>query len=85
MGSKAYWQKHDGRYIRRPPVAQHRLVIKGVDRVEYLAKDTRNNQRVPMQYKNEEFVGILIQHLPIPGLAPLRRIASVARIVNALS
>src|SRR5579864_6725743 len=22
-GSKAYWLKHDGRYIRRPPVAQH--------------------------------------------------------------
>jgi hypothetical protein len=72
MGAKAYWLKHDGRYIRRPPVAQHRLVRKGVDRVEYLAKDTRNKQRVPMQYKNEEFVEILIQHVPTPGLHSMR-------------
>jgi hypothetical protein len=66
MGSKAYRLKHDGRYIRRPPVAQHRLVRIGIDRVEYLAKDTRNKRRVPMQYTNEEFVDILAQHVPHP-------------------
>jgi Putative transposase/Transposase zinc-binding domain len=72
MGSKAYRLKHDGRYIRRPPVAQHRLVRKGIDRVEYTAKDTRNKRRVLMQYKNEEFVDILIQHIPTPGLHSMR-------------
>jgi Putative transposase/Transposase zinc-binding domain len=63
-GSKAYWLKHDGRYLRRPPVAQHRLARVGIDRVEYQAKDTRNKRRVLMHYTNEEFVGILAQHVP---------------------
>jgi hypothetical protein len=72
MGSKAYRLKHDGRYIRRPPVAQHRLARIGIDRVEYLAKDTRNKQRVLMQYTNEEFVDILAQHVPNPNRHAMR-------------
>src|SRR5437868_5609278 len=59
--SKEYRLKHDGRYIRRPPVAQHRLARIGIDRVEYLAKDTRNKRCVLMQCKNEEFVDLIIQ------------------------
>ena len=65
-GSKANRLKHDGRYIRRPPVAQHRLARIGIDRVEYLAKDTRNKRSVLVQYTNEEFVDILAQHVPDP-------------------
>jgi hypothetical protein len=72
VGSKAYRLKHDGRYIRRPPVAQHRLTRIGSDRVEYLAKDTRNKQHVPMQYTNAEFVDILVQHVPDPGRRAMR-------------
>jgi hypothetical protein len=63
-GSKAYWLRHDGRYIRRPPIAQHRLARVGIDRVEYLGKDTRSKCPVLMQYKNEEFVDVLAQHVP---------------------
>jgi hypothetical protein len=70
--SKAYRLKHDGRYIRRTPVAQHRLPRIGNDRVQYLAKDTRNNRHVLMQHKNEEFVDILVQHVPDPGLHAMR-------------
>src|SRR5882762_10465405 len=33
-GSKAYRLKHDGRYIRRPPIAQHRLTRIGDQEVE---------------------------------------------------
>jgi hypothetical protein len=65
-GSKAYWLRHDGRYIRRPPIAQHRLARVGIDRVEYLGKDTRSKCPVLMQYKNEEFVDVLAQHVPDP-------------------
>ena len=71
-GSKAYWLKHDGRYIRRPPVAQHRLKLIGNDQVEYWAKDTRNKQFVLMRHTKEEFVDILIQHLPDPGRHAMR-------------
>lgn len=72
LSTKHYWLKHDGRYIRRPPVAQPRVVRKGVDRVEYIAKDTRNKRRVLMEYKNEEFVDMLIQHVPTPKLHSMR-------------
>ncbi len=47
--------KHHGRYIRRPPIAQHRLTRVGNDQVEYLAKDTKNKQFIPKRYSNEEF------------------------------
>lgn len=71
-GSKAYRLKHDGRYIRRPPVAQHRLTRIGTDRVEYLAKDTRTKQFVRMLYTSEEFVDVLLQHVPDPTRHSMR-------------
>jgi len=70
--SKAYRLKHDGRYIRRPPVAQHRLAPIGHDHVTYLAKDTRNKRHLLTKYKNEEFVDLLIQHAPGRGLHSMR-------------
>jgi len=72
MGSKAHRLKHDGRYIRRPPVAQKRLKLIGEEHVEYLAKDTRNKRFVPRRYTKEEFIDILIQHLPDPGRHAMR-------------
>ena len=66
IGPKAYRLKHDGRYIRRPPVAQHRLARVRIGRVEYLAKDTRNKRYVLMQYTNENFVDLLAQHVSEP-------------------
>lgn len=72
MGSKAYRLKHDGRYVRRPPVAQHRLKLIGEDRVEYWAKDTRSKQYVLKRYTKGEFVEILIQHVPDPGHHAMR-------------
>jgi putative transposase/transposase-like zinc-binding protein len=65
-GSKASHVRHDGRYIRRPPVAQHRLARLEIDRIEYLAKDTKNKRHILVQYRNEEFVDILAQHVPDP-------------------
>ena len=63
-GSKSKGLKHDGRYIRRPPIAQHRLKRIGPDRVEYLAKDTANDRFVAKCYTNEQLVDILIRHAP---------------------
>lgn len=72
MGSKAYRLKHDGRYIRRPPIAQHRLTKVGNHEVEYLAKDTRNKRFISKRYTNEEFVNILMQHVPDRGRHAMR-------------
>jgi Putative transposase/Transposase zinc-binding domain len=71
-GSKAFRLKHDGRYVRRPPIAQHRLTRISDREVEYLAKDTKNKQFVPKRYKNEEFVDTLIQHVPARGSHAMR-------------
>jgi hypothetical protein len=71
-GSKTYRLKHDGRYIRRPPVAQHRLTLIGTDHVEYIAKNTREKRSVLVRYTNKEFIDILIQHVPDPGRHAMR-------------
>ena len=71
-GSKTYRLKHDGRYIRRPPIAQHRVTRIGDHEVEYLAKDTRNKQFVSKRYANEEFVSMLMQHVPDRGRHAMR-------------
>ena len=71
-GSKAYRLKHDGRYIRRPPVAQHRLTLVDNGYVEYLAKNTREKRAVLVRYKNKEFVEMLMQHVPDPRRHAMR-------------
>jgi hypothetical protein len=71
-GSKAYRLRHDGRYIRRPPIAQHRVTRIESHQVEYLAKDTRNKRFVSMRYSNEEFVNTLMQHVPDRGRHAMR-------------
>jgi hypothetical protein len=72
MGSKVYRLKHDGRYIRRPPIAQRRLTRAGNHEIEYLFKDTKNKQFVRKRYTNEEFVNILMQHVPDRGRHAMR-------------
>jgi Putative transposase len=67
-----YRLKHDGWYIRRPPIAQHRLTRVGNHQVEYLAKDTKNKQFVPKRYANEEFVNMLMQHVRYHGRHAMR-------------
>lgn len=71
--SKAHFLRYVGRYIRRPPVAQHRLTRVTDHEVEYLAKDTRNhNQLVRVQHSNERFVAILKEQMPDRGRHAMR-------------
>jgi hypothetical protein len=62
--SKAHFLEYAGRYIRRPPIARHRLKIVKDATVEYLAKDTRNDRFQPLRFSSEKFLHILMQHLP---------------------
>jgi hypothetical protein len=64
--SKAHFLEYAGRYIRRPPIARHRLKIVKDATVEYLAKDTRNDRFQPLRFSSEKFLHILMQHLPSP-------------------
>ena len=71
--SKAHFLRYVGRYIRRPPVAQHRLKRVTDQEVEYLAKDTRNhNQLVRVRHSNEAFVAILKEQVPDRGRHAMR-------------
>jgi len=54
---------HIGRYIRRPPIAQHRLTRIDSHHVQYRAKDTKNRRLIPVTYSNEDFVRLLMPHV----------------------
>jgi Putative transposase/Transposase zinc-binding domain len=63
---KSKWQflRYAGRYIRRPPIAQHRFV-KITDReVHFLTKDLKQDRVVKTQLSIEEFVATLAEHVP---------------------
>jgi hypothetical protein len=71
--SKEHFVCYVGRYIRRPPVAQHRLERVADQEVEYLAKDTRNHNRlVRVRHSNEEFVAMLKEQMPDRGRHAMR-------------
>ena len=62
--SKGQFLQYAGRYIRRPPIAQHRFV-KITDReVQFWRKDLKEKRRVLTWYSIEEFVATLAEHVP---------------------
>jgi hypothetical protein len=62
---KTMWQflRYAGRYIRRPPIAQHRFekIEDGV--VQFWRKDLKQKERVLTQCPVEEFVSLLADHV----------------------
>jgi len=70
--SKAHFLQYAGRYIRRPPIARHRLNIVNDRTVEYLAKDTRNNRFQTLRFSIERFLHILMKHVPDAGRHSMR-------------
>ena len=83
--SKVHFLKYVARYIRRPPVAQHRLTRITDQEVEYLAKDTREQRRVNMRYSNDEFVAILKEQVPDRGRHAMRYFGLLAPRTKAHS
>jgi hypothetical protein len=65
--SRKVWKSsvidHIGRYVRKPPIAQHRFTRLNDEEVQYLAKDTRNKCLTPLKYTNQEFLALLIPHV----------------------
>jgi putative transposase len=62
--SKNHFLAYAARYIRRPPIAQHRF--QEIDRlvVKFLTKDTATKETVLDELPKEEFVQILADHVP---------------------
>lgn len=44
-----------GRYVRRPPIAQHRITYIGQQCIKFWAKDKKGGQRVEVECTPEEF------------------------------
>ncbi len=62
--SKSQFLRYAGRYIRHPPIAQHRFV-KITDReVQFWRKDLKLKRKELTQYSIEEFVAVLAEHVP---------------------
>jgi hypothetical protein len=62
--TKAHFLRYAGRYVRHPPIAQHRIT-KVTDReVEFWKKDLKLKRRVEMRYSLEEFVAALADQVP---------------------
>jgi hypothetical protein len=64
FGSKWHFLRYAGRYVRRPPIAQHRLLEVTDREVEFWTKDRKQKRRVKTQCSIEEFVAALAEHVP---------------------
>jgi hypothetical protein len=62
--SKEQFLRYAGRYIRRPPIAQHRFVKIGDGEVQFLRKDLKLKQWVVTRYSMNDFVLTLADHVP---------------------
>ena len=56
--------RYAGRYIRRPPIAQHRFEKITEREVQFWRKDLKEKRRVLTRYSIEEFVATLAEHVP---------------------
>jgi hypothetical protein len=76
--SKWHFLRYVARYVRRPPIAQHRFT-KITDReVEFLTKDLREKRIVTTHYMIDEFVDVLAAHVPDRYRHAMRRFGLLA-------
>ena len=76
--SKWHFLRYVARYVRRPPIAQHRFT-KITDReIEFLTKDLKEKQVVTTHYLIEEFVEALAAHVPDRYRRAMRRFGLLA-------
>jgi hypothetical protein len=63
---KSKWQflRYVGRYLRRPPIAQHRFANITDLAVEFWRKDLKQERTMLTRYSIEEFVDTLAEHVP---------------------
>jgi len=62
--SKWQFLRYAGRYIRRPPIAQHRFVEITDQEVQFWTKDLKQQRRILTRYSIETFVATLAEHVP---------------------
>ena len=60
--SKEQLLHYDGRYVRRPSIAQHRFLTVTDEHVEFWTKDRTLKRRVKTRYQINDFVATLADH-----------------------
>lgn len=64
FSSKAHFLRYAGRYLRRPPIAERRIISVTDQHVEYWANDLRLKAWVRIKVSIEEFLTLLTKHVP---------------------
>jgi Putative transposase/Transposase zinc-binding domain len=62
--SKEQLLRYAGRYVRRPPIAQHRFLNISEEYVEFWTNDRKLKRRVVTRYQIGDFVATLANHIP---------------------
>jgi hypothetical protein len=62
--SKDAFLRYISRYLRRPPVAEYRLLSSNSHMVSFLAKDTKQNRRVETNCATHDFITRLADQVP---------------------
>jgi hypothetical protein len=62
--TKEHFLRYACRYVRHPPIAEHRITQVTDQQVEFWRKDTRLKRRVKARHSIEEFVVALAEHIP---------------------
>ena len=62
--SKRQFLRYAGRYVRRPPIAQHRFLEITDREVVFSTKDLKQKRTVETRLSTQEFVAALAQHIP---------------------
>ena len=76
--SKWHFLRYVARYVRRPPIAQHRFTKITDGKVEFLTKDLKEKRVVTTHYLIEEFVDALAAHVPDRYRHAMRRFGLLA-------
>jgi hypothetical protein len=64
IASKAHFLRYAARYVRRPPIANWRLLRVSGQHIDFLAKDTRAGGMVRARSRLPDFVRLLAPHVP---------------------
>jgi len=64
FSSKWHFLRYAARYLRRPPIAENRIISMTDDHVEYWANDLKLKAWVRIKVSVQLFLELLIQHVP---------------------
>jgi hypothetical protein len=80
--SKAHFLRYAGRYIRRLPISQKRILSISAEEVVYQSKDTRTKTLVENRCTPEQFLTLVAQHVPDRYRHSMRYFGLLAPIVK---